>query len=262
MGGLAASAAAALALVLASCAAPAIEDELQVGSTLPDRDAAAGKLDGGDAQASEAAPPPPPADAASEAATQTALCNEPDLMLCFGFEGAVIDGSPNALVPAVSGLTFGPGKSGQAAQLTASSAMTFAASPAFEVTTATIEAWIKRAPNAPGDGVIFDDDNRASLTILADGSVLCKPSGATSGGRVVSDQWTHVACVFDGINAHVYLDGAEQNVAAGTIGSSPTSTAAVGGNAPSGEPFVGAIDSFRVFRVARTSAQIAAAAAK
>ena len=34
----------------------------------------------------------------------------------------------------------------------------------------------------------------------------------------------------------------------------------VGGNAPSGEPFVGAIDSFRVFKVARTPAQIAAAA--
>ena len=34
------------------------------------------------------------------------------------------------------------------------------------------------------------------------------------------------------------------------------------GNAPSGEPFVGAIDSLRLFRVARTPAQIAAAAVK
>jgi hypothetical protein len=71
-----------------------------------------------------------------------------------------------------------------------------------------------------------------------------------------------VACVIDGTNGHVYLGGVEQSAAGGVIGASPASGAAIGGNAPSGEPFIGAIDSFRVFRVARSAAQIAAAAGK
>ena len=205
---------------------------------------------------------PPPADSGppADAPTQAALCSEPDLVLCFGFEGAIVDGSPNGLVPAVTGVSFVPGKLGQAGSFGAASAMTFGASPAFEVTAATIEAWVKLAPNPPGDGVIFDDDNRASLTIMADGTLLCKPDAVPSAGKVVVDQWAHVACVFDGANVRAYVNGTEVGVGVGVIPSSPASTAALGGNAPSGEPFVGAIDSFRAFKVARTPAQIAAAA--
>ena len=202
-------------------------------------------------------------DADAPTPTQAVLCSASDLALCFGFEGVVTDGSPNALVPAaLSGVSFVPGRFGQAASFAAVSAMTFAPSAAFQVTTATIEAWVKLAPNPPGDGVIFDADNRASLTILADGSLLCKPTGVPSAGKVVSDQWAHVACVFDGANVHAYVNGVEVGVGAGAIGASPPAGAAVGGNSPSGEPFVGAIDSFRFFKIARTPAEIAAAAAQ
>lgn len=245
----------------ASCAAPSIVDEeLPVGFRLPDRSAGDSTSDAAPADVSPALPVDSPPEA-PDAPTQAALCSEPDLVLCFGFEGAVVDGSPNALVPTLSGVSFVPGKSGQAASFGPLSAMRFAAAPAFEVTTATIEAWVKLAANPPGDGVVFDDDNRASLTILADGTLLCKPTGVPSTGKVVVGQWSHVACVFDGANVRAYVNGTEVGSGAGVIGSSPTSTAAVGGNAPSGEPFVGAIDSFRVFKSARTAAQITAAAA-
>lgn len=251
---------------LASCGAPAIDEDLAVG--LPDRVTAAPLPDGSSPKPTPDADSPVPDggggpdSAAAVAAAAKLLCSAPNLALCFAFEGAVADGSPNALKPTVSGVSFvpGPGPSGQAALFNALSAVRFAPSPAFEVTTATIEAWVKLAPNPTGDGVIFDDDNRASLTILADATVLCKPNGAVVTAKVPVDTWTHVACVFDGANAHVYVAGAELGSGPGVIGSSPTSTAAAGGNAPSGEPFVGAIDSLRIFRVARTSAQIAAAA--
>jgi hypothetical protein len=210
---------------------------------------------------------PPPTDAAPDAfvMTQNAqLCNTSDLILCFAFEGMVTNAVPAGPQPTAMGVTFAPGKVGMGGQFTTASAVRFAASPSLEVSTATIEAWVKLAPNPnpASDGVIFDDDNRASLTILPDGTVLCKPNAAVVSAKIQADQWTHVACVFDGAKAHVYVAGTELGAGAGTIKSSPTSTAAIGGNAPSGEPFVGVIDSLRVFRVARTPAQIAAAAGK
>lgn len=251
------------AMGVGACAAPAIEDDLGGASRLPDRASSDAGEDGAPLTSSDASTSTVDSAVTADAAvSQAQLCSEPDLMLCFGFEGTVVDGSPAMLKPAVSGLAFGPGKLGQAAMFGSASAMLFDAAPSLEVTTASVEAWIKRAPNPPGDGVIFDDDNRFSLTVLADGSVLCKPVAVISTGKVVVDQWTHVACTFDGAQGHVYLDGVEQAAGIGVIGSSPASGAAVGGNAPSGEPFVGAIDSFRAFRVARTAAQIASAAGK
>lgn len=250
---------------VASCGAPSIEDDLGGGTGLPGRAPLDASAEGGATASDDASTTS--VDAGAEAAdasvvTQAQLCSEADLLLCFGFEGVVKDGSPNALVPAVSGLSFVPGKLGQAASFGVASAMRFDPAPALEVTTASVEAWIQRAFDPPGDGVIFDDDNRFSLTIGADGTVLCKPVAVVSTGKVLPGVWTHVACTFDGATARVYLDGVEQSAGAAVIGSSPASGAAVGGNAPSGEPFVGAVDSLRVFRVARTPAQIAAAAGK
>ena len=59
---------------------------------------------------------------------------------------------------------------------------------------------------------------------------------------------------------HAYLDGVDVGSGPGAIGSAPTLGAAVGGNSPDGEGFLGLIDSMRVFRVARTAAEISATA--
>lgn len=260
------------AVVCAACFPSPIDEELPVG--LPNRKPVVTSAEASTEAAMLPSEPAPAADAASPeprdagadtyVETQAALlCAAPDLVLCFAFEGKVADGSPNALAPTtVSGVTFVSGKVGQAASFGPASAVRFAPSQSLELTTATIEAWIKLAPNPTGDGVIFDDDNRASLTILQDGTVHCKPNAAVVSAKILADQWTHVACVFDGAKAHVYVAGDELGSGTGQIGSSPTSTAAIGGNAPSGEPFVGELDSLRVFRVARTPADIAAAAGK
>lgn len=271
--------AAALALpvasgALAACSAPSIPAD-DLGAALPERSETS-PLDGGandaarartaEAGAERTDTPDAGADGAADAdasASQAVLCTVPDLVLCFGFEGAVVDGSPNALVPVTSGVTFVPGKHGRAASFDATSAMRFGASSAFEVSSGTIEAWVKPASGRTSDGVIFDADDRASLTILEDGAVYCKPGGAKSGTKLVPEQWSHVACVFDNADGDVflYVNGVQVDREGGRIGSASAAGAAIGGNAPSGEPFVGLIDSLRVFRVARTPAQIAAAAA-
>lgn len=202
-------------------------------------------------------------DAGGDAAPSASnLCTPPNLVLCFPFEGEVVDKSGTDVVPGtVQNVAYAPGKEGQAASLGATSAIRFAPNAVFNVPAVTVEAWVKRAPAATAaDGVLFDADGRYSLTVTAAGAVLCKSSGGlASGGTVPVDQWTHVACVVGGGTTRVYVDGIERATGAGGI----TATAggqALGGNSPSGEPFLGAIDSFRLFGVARTAAEVAAAA--
>ncbi|MDB4939143.1 MAG: hypothetical protein JWP87_6115, partial [Labilithrix sp.] len=219
------------AVGLAACAVADIQGD-DLGVALPDRVPA---VPGTDAGAEGAAPAPasaPEAGATPDAAMPPSLCNEPDLALCYAFEGAIADGSPTKLAPSeLTGVSFVTGKAGQAGVFNTTSAVRFGPSPAFEVTTATLEAWVKLAPNPPADGVIFDDDARFSLTILADGTALCKSAGGLlPGGKLVVDQWTHVACVADGTRVHLYVDGIELAASTGTIISSPTSGAALGGN--------------------------------
>lgn len=191
-------------------------------------------------------------------------CAVNDLALCLTFEGSSVDQSTAPIQAAeASGLDYVPGKQGQGARFGSQSALRFGPNIVFDLPAgaATIEAWIKRASSTE-DAVVFDDDARFSLTINAAGQVWCKSSGgAITGARVVPvEQWAHVACVIEGGTMRAYVDGALDASGPGAVVSSPSSPAAVGGNAPSGEPFVGVIDSLRVFRVARSPADIALAA--
>jgi hypothetical protein len=222
----------------------------------PDR-----KLDAG-AEAEAAAPEPEPVDAAVEAKAPSVTCLESDLVLCLRFDGNTTDESPAPIAPAlVTGIDFVPGREDRGALFSATSALRYAPNEAFELppASATIEAWIKREATG-ADAVVFDADERFSLTISAAGNVLCKSSGgAVTGTSVVPvGEWVHVACVLAGTTMTAYLGGIADGSGIGAIGSSPDAGAAVGGNSPSGEPFSGVIDSFRLFRIARSAAQIAA----
>ncbi|MDF2698324.1 MAG: hypothetical protein K0S65_6708 [Labilithrix sp.] len=247
--------------MLVACGYAAVDgDPLQSSVDLPSRAFDAGTEEASSPVTSD----PTPATDGGDAAAASTTCAGPDLALCFAFDGNTVDQSAAKLTPdVVANISFAPGKAGQAASFVATSALRFAPNAAFELPAgaATIEAWIKRQ-NAGADAVVFDDDGRFSLTINAAGNVWCKSSGgAITGGTVVPvDQWAHVACVIDAGTMRAYLNGNEDASGPGAVGSSPTSPAAIGGNSPDGEPFLGLIDSFRVFRSARTPAQIAAAA--
>jgi hypothetical protein len=195
---------------------------------------------------------------------RSAFCSEPSLMLCYEFEGAVKDSSVNALDPAtVQGVTFVNGHSGMAAQVDSSSAIRFGYSPLFNTTSgATIEAWVALAQNVQNSGVVFDADNRFAMEIESNGNLKCIAAGGSeTGGSVTKGTFSHVACVFETSGKiRNYINGVEKADGSGKVGTSDTAGAAIAGNAPSGDPFIGIVDSLRVFRTVRTPAEVAAAA--
>ena len=200
-------------------------------------------------------------DSGFDASARGAIfCNATGLALCLPFESEAVDRSANNLALSVSGLSFVEGHEGKAARFGASSFLRIGANPIFDTAAATIEAWVNR--DAGTGGVVFDADGRYSLTIGQTGVVLCNTSnGDVAEGTAPAGQWVHVACVIGGGRVRVYIDGAQRDDDGASLSASSGSTEAVGGNAPNGEPFIGAIDSLRVFAIARTPEEIAAAAA-
>src|SRR4051812_18232294 len=134
---------AAVVALAASCGdatSGAEEDPIKLPDRLPPQDAGRGPR-GGEGGA--------PTDAAGDAADGSVarpLCGEPDLLLCFSFEGEVKDGSPSALAPsAVQGVTFTAGRSGQAAVFADTSFIHFSSAPQLTAPVTTVEAWVRPA---------------------------------------------------------------------------------------------------------------------
>jgi hypothetical protein len=265
----------AMALLLGACQ-QTVGDGNDPGTPLPPR----GPLDADGAEAGATPPPPPPqvppppdgplvdagddGSAAAEAAAQ-ALCTTTGVVVCFPFESTATDRSQNAISATVSGhIAFVAGHAGAAVSLDTTSAIRLAPNALFDSPAATIEAWIKRSAASPAgaNGVVTDVDGRYSLTILPNGALLCQTSGGQiSGGTITNEKWTHVACTVGGGVVRAYVNGAQVASGVGSVIAQPTLAEAIGGNSPSGEPFVGELDSLRVFKTARTAAEIAAAAA-
>lgn len=202
----------------------------------------------------------PTSDAGFDASTRGVFfCNQPGLALCLPFESETVDRSSNNVALNVSNVSYVAGHDGKAVLLDQSSFIRAGANSVFDSTEATVEAWVNRVTGA---GVVFDADGRYSMTILSNGNVQCATSkGSVSAGTAAAGSFVHVACVWGSGKVMVYIDGVLKDQDNAQIKSAPNATEAVGGNAPSGEPFVGAIDSLRIFNVARSADQIAAAAA-
>jgi hypothetical protein len=194
--------------------------------------------------------------------------NDQTLVACFQFEGNTLDGSPhgNHAVASASA-SFDTGVSGQALRTDASSEVQIADSASIRLGPheMTIEAWLfaDELPTAGRVGIV-DEDGGPSIFIYANGDPQCFAGGrrvAAGTGQVNAGVWTHVACTHTGTTTTIYVDGAPVltdpgggAIVAGTIGM------AVAGNSPSGDPFIGRIDSVRVWQVARTPQQVCSAA--
>jgi hypothetical protein len=193
------------------------------------------------------------------------FCLEPGLVLCFTFDAAVenlVATSPKLTPAKVGEVTLVDGKKDMAAQFGVGSTLTFDHSPQLEMQAATIETWVNLDLASIGNDTIFDDDARFTMTIESDGTLRCNtPSATARGGKITVETWTHIACVFDGTAIEAYVDGVEVASVAGVVGSSSTTGAAIGDDAPDGgDGFTGELDSLRVFAVARSAAQISASA--
>jgi len=124
----------------------------------------------------------------------------------------------------------------------------------------TIETWAKyndglgRICAADNNELLIDDwDRRKVIRCYVNGNSL-----VTSNDIFNYNTWFHVACVVDGANSKIYLNGVE--VASGDLGSSSLNatnfdlgkTATVGDQAP----LNGQLDEFRIWNTARTATEI------
>jgi hypothetical protein len=107
---------------------------------------------------------------------------------------------------------------------------------------------------------LFDSDNRYGIFVYDDGPHCVMPD-VVSIGIVPIGEWTHIACVHDGASVIGYRNGAPLSSIPATLPPSHSvGSIAIGSNSPSGDNLDGEIDSLRVWNVARTADQIAAAA--
>lgn len=189
------------------------------------------------------------------------ICTEPNLSGCFAFENDLVNNAPGGGGPTnVQDVTFTDGVDGRAVLLGATSFIRSASAPGFNLPVSTIEAWV-RPDQLPDESVVFDADERFSIAVSSGGVLYCRSGGTlVQGGSVKVGQWTHVACVADGTRVRAYVDGVSVSFGTAVNGTHPTAGIAIGGNAPSGLPFIGAIDSLRLFSVARTATEISNAA--
>lgn len=218
-----------------------------------------GRSDGGssDGGPSDAGPPDggPP-----DAYVPPVLCPpDPDLVACWPLDGDGVDHGTRANDLAVASVTWEPGGG---VRLDASSGLVRTARPELRHTHLSVDAWVRvDAFPAPGARAgVVDHDGQLGIFVGPDGELRC--AAAIVGGTVVSvpgvlvaGTWHHVACIGDGANAVLYVDGS----ARGSIAASATGTAAdtplhLGENAPDGlDQLLGALDDVRLWDRPRTA---------
>lgn len=185
-----------------------------------------------------------------------------DLLACFDFEGSVVDRSPSGhVVTTVANVLFSGngGPDGVFASLTSTSAITIAASTAFNTDEYTITAWVRldALPSGPAARVgVFDSEERYGLFIDAAGNLVVR--GVSSAQPLISSaQWTHLAVTDDGQTVVFYVNGtAAASATANTSVPSSNLGSEIGGNAPTGDRMTGQIDKLRVFRRVLSAAEV------
>jgi hypothetical protein len=201
------------------------------------------------------------------------LVPDDGLVAAYGFEEAsgtdVVDASPNRLAGAISGAARTPnGRYGRAIVFDGiDDVITIADSPALDLTTMTIEAWVKPATLTGWRSVLLKEDvgtlsyalyandnaPHPAATIRVNGDVSAIGAAALPLGT-----WSHVAATFDGAELRFFVNGelVDARPAAGTL--EPTDGALrIGGNTVWGEYFDGVIDEVRIYNRALAPADIA-----
>lgn len=208
-------------------------------------------------------------DAPGPDAMRSEFCAVGGIIGCYEFEGNATDGSGNDLHTAATGVTFVPGRVGMAMQVDGNSSVTVDPSILVNTEAVTIEAWIRPTQlpsfDPPQPANLVDVDQQYAFVLNGDGTLTCdlhpnpgKFSTAKPAGTVAINQWTHVACTYDGNGtARIYIDGsiAATNGKAGTLDKGGHGIG-IAQNYPTGQHLVGLIDQLRLLNVARSAAEI------
>jgi hypothetical protein len=173
-----------------------------------------------------------------------------------GNDGTVLNAEP---------LSGSPSSAGSAVLVSSATEMQIPDSRSLDIAGAlTVEVWVNPE-------VLGHDGGRAGI-LDNDGQygVFLEPAGwyCDAGARVESvpaelGVWTHLACVYDGSQTMLYINGQlrSSNLAAPALGIDNTNAIAVANTSPDwNQPFVGGIGGLRIWREARSPEAICKAA--
>lgn len=182
---------------------------------------------------------------------------DPSLRLCLEFDDGVLsptvhDASPNALTATAAGLTQVMRAATDPAAQAESANVRIMESPALDIANAiTIEMWINPMRNE--DAVLLANEDQYGIGVTRSGHVGCGIAGrqvfSYTEGTVAANEWSHVACTFDGTRVRAFVNGVSTDCAL------TTSKIDTDGNkgtriVPS---FDGGIDGIRVYAADLTS---------
>jgi hypothetical protein len=182
------------------------------------------------------------------------------------FEGSLADDSATNLMPALAtNVTYVAGREGNAARfsLLPLTDVRFAYNAQLATAQRTVEMFVRPASHpAAGRYMLLDLHDETGLMIDPGGVVRCRIPNLVAATRAAVNAWTHVACVQDGAQMTIYVNGVAEGTVASTLGLFVGTTTLGQSNPAPAEQFDGLIDNFRVFSTARTAQQMAAAAAR
>lgn len=187
------------------------------------------------------------------------------LLVCFRFEGAVIDESGKGLASVqATNLGFVPGREGSGARFTVTPKSELRLPfDTLNTPRVTIEMWLK--PDALPSGeqaraMLMDQNGRFGIALAPDGTLRCR--SVVGKTKAAVGVWTHLACVHDGVTLTTYVNGVAEGSAANSL-SDTEDPVFVGSDSPGGgDPFEGTIDNLRIWSEPLSAAEVAAAAAR
>ncbi|WP_347870647.1 tandem-95 repeat protein, partial [Plantibacter sp.] len=127
----------------------------------------------------------------------------------------------------------------------------------------TVEAWVRLGTSRTGRIV----GNGATFQLSVDNGILKFHTNTggnyaatvlSAGTAIAAGTWTHVAAVYDGAVKRLYINGVAEAgtvAASGSLVSTGSSTYVMGGTGA--DEYIGTVDELRIWRVARTGADIA-----
>jgi len=225
-----------------------------------------GRRDAAASDASDGATLDMAQDATGDAPGPQACGNtDPALIGCFDFEDSVENVSPYILSVVASNYTFGTGRLGKAVHMDATTSFVIADNASLDQASVTVEMWIyvEALPATGARMGLWDTDGQYGVFLRDTGAFYCSNLAgvASADGVITINTWLHVGCTSDTTAVTQYANGIVTGTGAGgVLATAPATGSAIGGNAPSGDRFVGYIDSLRVYNYARSAAQICASA--
>jgi hypothetical protein len=217
---------------------------------------------------------PPGTDAAPGTDAGLAFCDpsQPGLIGCYEFENTANNALPGLDIT-VTNVTFpADGKVGRAAAFDGSTTATIAQDARLDLGAFTIETWINPSQTMMNNTSVVNHEFQYGMVLDTKGGPVCAYYTAPPGSQLVTapplgmtatplktDQWTHLACTFDGATLVLYVDGV---AVVHADSNKPAATAVTPGVHIAGDPdltkdvYVGRLDELRIFKVARTAHQI------